>query len=54
MKVSAQYAQVHFADLIDAASNGEEVEIAVPDNTANRNRTPLADGDLTLPPRRSL
>jgi antitoxin (DNA-binding transcriptional repressor) of toxin-antitoxin stability system len=30
MKVSAQFAQEHFADLADAASNGEEVEIALP------------------------
>jgi antitoxin (DNA-binding transcriptional repressor) of toxin-antitoxin stability system len=29
MKVSAQYAQEHFADLALAASNGEEVEIEV-------------------------
>ena len=29
MKVSAQYAQEHFADLADAASKGEEVEIAL-------------------------
>jgi antitoxin (DNA-binding transcriptional repressor) of toxin-antitoxin stability system len=29
MKVSAQYAQEHFADLLDAASSGEEVEIAL-------------------------
>lgn len=28
MKVSAQYAQEHFADILDAADNGEEVEIA--------------------------
>jgi antitoxin (DNA-binding transcriptional repressor) of toxin-antitoxin stability system len=31
MKVSAQYAATHFDDLLSAASNGEEVEIAVPD-----------------------
>jgi antitoxin (DNA-binding transcriptional repressor) of toxin-antitoxin stability system len=30
MKVSAQYAEEHFADLLNAASNGEEVEIALP------------------------
>jgi antitoxin (DNA-binding transcriptional repressor) of toxin-antitoxin stability system len=29
MKVSAQYAQEHFADLLNAASSGEEVEIAL-------------------------
>ena len=29
MKVSAQYAQEHFADLALAAANGEEVEIEV-------------------------
>jgi antitoxin (DNA-binding transcriptional repressor) of toxin-antitoxin stability system len=34
MKVSAEYAQEHFPDLIDAAFNGEEVEIAVPDKPA--------------------
>jgi len=31
MKVSAQYAEEHFADLMLVASEGEEVEIAVPD-----------------------
>jgi antitoxin (DNA-binding transcriptional repressor) of toxin-antitoxin stability system len=30
MKVSAQYAEVHFADLLTLASSGEEVEIAQP------------------------
>jgi len=30
MKVSAQYAEAHFPDLIEAASNGIEVEIAIP------------------------
>ena len=29
MKVSAQFAAEHFADLVAAASNGEEVEIAL-------------------------
>jgi antitoxin (DNA-binding transcriptional repressor) of toxin-antitoxin stability system len=36
MKVSAQYAQEHFADLLDAASSGEEVEIAVAGKPALR------------------
>jgi antitoxin (DNA-binding transcriptional repressor) of toxin-antitoxin stability system len=31
MKVSAQYAEEHFADILHAADNGEEVEIARPD-----------------------
>jgi antitoxin (DNA-binding transcriptional repressor) of toxin-antitoxin stability system len=31
MKVSAQYAQEHFADILNTASSGEEVEIALPD-----------------------
>jgi antitoxin (DNA-binding transcriptional repressor) of toxin-antitoxin stability system len=31
MKVSAQYAEAHFADILNAAYNGEEVEIALPD-----------------------
>ncbi len=31
MKVSAQYAATHFDDILSAASNGEEVEIAIPD-----------------------
>jgi antitoxin (DNA-binding transcriptional repressor) of toxin-antitoxin stability system len=30
MKVSAQYAEDHFADLLNLASSGEEVEIALP------------------------
>ena len=29
MKVSAQFAEEHFADILDAASNGEDVEIAL-------------------------
>jgi antitoxin (DNA-binding transcriptional repressor) of toxin-antitoxin stability system len=31
MKVSAQYAQEHFADILNAAESGEPVEIARPD-----------------------
>jgi antitoxin (DNA-binding transcriptional repressor) of toxin-antitoxin stability system len=31
MKVSAQYAEAHFPDLLEAASNGIEVEIAIPE-----------------------
>jgi antitoxin (DNA-binding transcriptional repressor) of toxin-antitoxin stability system len=34
MKVSAQYAEEHFADILHAADNGEEVEIARPDRPA--------------------
>jgi antitoxin (DNA-binding transcriptional repressor) of toxin-antitoxin stability system len=34
MKVSAQYAEEHFADILNAASNGEEVEIALHGNPA--------------------
>jgi hypothetical protein len=34
MKVSAQYAQEHFDDILNAASSGEEVEIALPDKPA--------------------
>jgi antitoxin (DNA-binding transcriptional repressor) of toxin-antitoxin stability system len=34
MKVSAQYAEAHFADILNAASSGEEVEIALPDKPA--------------------
>ncbi len=34
MKVSAQYAEEHFSEVLDAASNGEEVEIAVPGKPA--------------------
>ena len=48
MKVSAQYAEQHFADLATAASNGEEVEIELPGKptlflaprTAQRQNTP--------------
>ena len=36
MKVSAQYAQEHLADFLSAADNGEEVEIARPDQSAFR------------------
>jgi antitoxin (DNA-binding transcriptional repressor) of toxin-antitoxin stability system len=31
MKVSAQYAEAHLPDLLEAAFNGDEVEIAMPD-----------------------
>jgi antitoxin (DNA-binding transcriptional repressor) of toxin-antitoxin stability system len=34
MKVSAQCAEEHFADLLTAADGGEEVEIARPDKPA--------------------
>ena len=34
MKVSAQYAEEHFADILHAASNGEEVEITLPGQPA--------------------
>jgi antitoxin (DNA-binding transcriptional repressor) of toxin-antitoxin stability system len=34
MKVSAQCAEEHFADLLTAADSGEEVEIARPDKPA--------------------
>jgi antitoxin (DNA-binding transcriptional repressor) of toxin-antitoxin stability system len=34
MKVSVQYAQENFADLLHAADAGEEVEIARPDKPA--------------------
>jgi antitoxin (DNA-binding transcriptional repressor) of toxin-antitoxin stability system len=30
MKVSAQYAEEHFTDILRAAIHGEEVEIATP------------------------
>lgn len=34
MKVSAQYAEEHFTDILNAADNGEEIEIARPDKPA--------------------
>jgi antitoxin (DNA-binding transcriptional repressor) of toxin-antitoxin stability system len=36
MKVSAQYAETHLDQLLDAAKAGEEVEIAAPDRTSFR------------------
>ena len=45
MKVSAQYAQEHFADLALAAANGEEVEIEVygqPTLVLHQRRTPIS------------
>ncbi|RXH57374.1 hypothetical protein [Granulicella sibirica] len=36
MKVSAQYAEVHFPELLAAARNGELVEIADPDKPTLR------------------
>jgi antitoxin (DNA-binding transcriptional repressor) of toxin-antitoxin stability system len=36
MKVSPPYAEEHFADLLNAASGGEEVEIARPDGPTCR------------------
>ena len=34
MKVSAQYAEEHFADIVNAASKGAVVEIALPGKRA--------------------
>jgi len=36
MTVNVQYAEEHFADLITAVKNGEEVEITSPDQSAYR------------------
>lgn len=36
MKVSAQYAEKHLADILSAADSGEEVEIARPDQPTYR------------------
>ncbi|HZL26630.1 MAG TPA: hypothetical protein VFC39_08880 [Acidobacteriaceae bacterium] len=36
MKVSAQYAEEHFADILDTANRGEEIEIARPDQSSYR------------------
>jgi antitoxin (DNA-binding transcriptional repressor) of toxin-antitoxin stability system len=36
MKVTAQYAESHIADLLQAADSGEEVEIARPDQPTYR------------------
>jgi antitoxin (DNA-binding transcriptional repressor) of toxin-antitoxin stability system len=36
MKVTAQYAEEHFADILTAADRGEEVEIARPDQPTYR------------------
>jgi antitoxin (DNA-binding transcriptional repressor) of toxin-antitoxin stability system len=36
MKVSAQYAEEHFADILHAADSGEEVKIARPDQPTYR------------------
>jgi antitoxin (DNA-binding transcriptional repressor) of toxin-antitoxin stability system len=36
VKVSAQYAETHFSDLLKAADSGEEVEIARPDQPTYR------------------
>src|SRR5665213_603115 len=36
MKVSAQYAEEHLTDILNAADSGEEVEIARPDQTTYR------------------
>jgi antitoxin (DNA-binding transcriptional repressor) of toxin-antitoxin stability system len=36
MKVSAQYAEEHFADILDAAIHGEDVEIATPEQASVR------------------
>jgi antitoxin (DNA-binding transcriptional repressor) of toxin-antitoxin stability system len=35
MKVGAQFAEEHFAEILNAASNGEDVEIALPVKPAN-------------------
>jgi antitoxin (DNA-binding transcriptional repressor) of toxin-antitoxin stability system len=36
MKVSAQYAEEHFADILHAAIGGEDVEIATPEQASVR------------------
>lgn len=36
MKVSAQYAEKHFADILDARDRGEDVQIARPDHPTYR------------------
>ena len=36
MKISAQYAEEHFADILKAADRGEEIEIAGPDQPTYR------------------
>jgi antitoxin (DNA-binding transcriptional repressor) of toxin-antitoxin stability system len=36
MKVGAQYAEEHFADILDTANRGEDIEIARPDQSSFR------------------
>ena len=36
MKVSAQYAEEHFTDILDTAKSGDEVEITRPDQSTYR------------------
>jgi antitoxin (DNA-binding transcriptional repressor) of toxin-antitoxin stability system len=36
MKVSAQYAEEHFADILGTAKSGEDVEIGCPDQSSFR------------------
>jgi len=49
MKVSLQYAASHFADLANAADNGEQIEIARPDKPTLKLvvSTPMSPGKRT-------
>jgi antitoxin (DNA-binding transcriptional repressor) of toxin-antitoxin stability system len=48
MKVSAQYAEEHFADILHAAIHGEDVEIATPAQPSVR--LTLVQPAASLPP----
>jgi len=49
MKVSAQYAQEHLADLLSAAESGEEVEIAQPGQRSFRLTVVIPDSTKAEP-----
>jgi antitoxin (DNA-binding transcriptional repressor) of toxin-antitoxin stability system len=47
MKVSAQYAEEHFADIVHTAMRGEDVEIATPEQPSLR--LTLIHSSVTVP-----
>jgi antitoxin (DNA-binding transcriptional repressor) of toxin-antitoxin stability system len=54
MKVTAQYAEEHFADILRTAVSGEDVEIAMPEKpsvrlTLIKTATPVVSGEKTRP-----
>jgi antitoxin (DNA-binding transcriptional repressor) of toxin-antitoxin stability system len=54
MKVSAQYAEEHFADILGKAKSGEDIEISTPDESSFRLTLVKAGPTTPRRPRREL